>query len=336
VTPPRPPRVFAALAIGAVLLLSGCGGNHNVLNPESPPERRITHLFWIVMTGSWIGLGITAVFLFLGWARRNREGLPGGGGDMAGGVLVVALGVAVPIVVLSVLFWYSDLRVIGTTAAPAASSTSRTIEVIGHQWFWEVRYPGSKAVTANEIHIPTRTRINLVATTADVIHSFRVPELNRKIDMIPGKRNHILLYADKPGVYRGQCSEFCGFQHANMAMFVFAQPRAAFKRWLAHMAAPATSAGTGAATRGRAIFLSQSCAGCHTIRGTQARGRVGPDLTHLQTRTTLAAGTIPNTKGYLAEWVADPQHVKPGNKMPQVPLQGQEFQDLIAYLESLK
>jgi cytochrome c oxidase subunit II len=287
------------------------------------------------MTGAWIGLGVVAVFLFLGWTRRHREGLPGGGGDKAGAALVVVLGVAVPIVVLSVLFWYSDVRVLGDTAAPAAASTELTVEVVGHQWFWEVRYPGTGAVTANEIHIPMRTRVNLVAKTADVIHSFWVPRLNRKIDMIPGHPNRILLYADRPGRYRGQCSEFCGLQHAHMALAVIAERPDAFRRWLRRAGAPAATPRTAAQRRGRRVFLTEACAGCHTIRGTEADGRIGPDLTHLQTRETLAALTIPNSEEDLAAWVHDPQQVKPGNKMPSLPLKRPEFRDLLAYLESL-
>ena len=331
----RLPPGGVALATGCVLFAAGCGGSQNVLRPESHAERRISNLFWIMMGAAWLGLGVVALFLLLGWVRRHRSGLPGGGGDKAGAALVVVLGVAVPIVALSFLFWYSDVEVIGDTAAPAAASTAMTVEVVGHQWFWEVRYPGTDAVTANEIHIPVRTRVNLVARTADVIHSFWVPRLNRKIDMIPGQANRILLYADRRGVYRGRCSEFCGLQHANMQLLVIAEPPRAFRRWLRHMAAPAARPQTAASRRGREVFLSQACADCHTIRGTDAAGTVGPDLTHLQTRSTLAAVTIPNRKGYLGGWVLDPQHIKPGNKMPGLPLKGPEFQDLLSYLESL-
>src|SRR5204863_6382830 len=146
------------------------------------------------------------LLLFLGWARRAREGLPGGGGERRETALVVILGVVVPVTVLVLLFAYANVFVMRSTAAPAPGSTAMTIRVIGHQWFWEVRYPGTSAVTANEIHVPARTRVQVVATTADVIHSFWVPQLNRKIDTIPGQTNRVLLYADQPGVYRGQCA----------------------------------------------------------------------------------------------------------------------------------
>src|SRR5919205_1754167 len=150
-----------------------------------------------MLTGAAIGFGVIALFLFLGWARRNRDRLPFGGGERAATILVVSLGIAVPIVVLVTLFVWSDVFVLRSTAAPSVKSTQLTIDVIGHQWFWEVRYPGTTAVTANEIHIPVRTPVRINATTADVIHSFWVPQLNRKIDTIPGKLNAVQIYADK-------------------------------------------------------------------------------------------------------------------------------------------
>jgi cytochrome c oxidase subunit 2 len=169
-----------------------------------------------------------------------------------------------------------------------------------------------------------------------VIHSFWVPELNRKIDMIPGHPNRILLYADEPGSYRGQCGEFCGLQHTHMGMWVVAQEPAAFRAWLANMARPRRAPATAAARDGEGVFQGSQCASCHTIRGTPARGRIGPDLTHLATRATLAAATIPNTPADLREWITDPQHVKPGNKMPGLNLGASEVQALLAYLRSLR
>lgn len=317
-------------------LLAGCGGNQNTLDPHSHAAQSISDLFWIMMVGAFVGLGVVAFLLLLGWFRRHRSGMPGGGGDRAGATFVIVLGLAVPIVVLSVLFWYSDVHVIGATSAPAANSTSLTVDVVGHQWFWEIRYPGTKAVTANELHIPVRTRVNVVARTADVIHSFWVPELNRKIDMIPGHANRVLLYANRVGEYGGRCSEFCGLQHANMQMKVYADPPGVFRRWLHRMASPAREPRGGAAAQGQRVFLSQACAGCHTIRDTKANGTAGPDLTHVASRTTLAAVTIPNDAGYLRDWIRDPQHFKPGAKMPALPLSGSQLDALVAYLETLR
>jgi cytochrome c oxidase subunit II len=207
---------------------------------------------------------------------------------------------------------------------------------VGRQWFWEVRYPGHGVTTANEIHIPARTRVNLVARTADVIHSFWVPKLNRKIDMIPGQTNRILLYADKPGAYRGQCAEFCGMQHANMALEVYADPPARFNAWLAHEARPAPPPTGAAASSGQKVFLGYPCSSCHTLRGSGAKGQIGPDLTHLASRRTLAALTIPNDPHDLARWIQKPQTVKPGNKMPGLKLSSRELRELIAFLEQTR
>jgi len=289
-------------------------------------------LWWVMMTGAWIGFAVIALLLFLGWWRRSRPKLPFGGGERAATALVIGLGVGVPIVVLSLLFVWADLFVIRATDAPAASSTSLTVRVIAHQWWWEVRYPGTAAVTANEIHIPVNTRVNVVGTTGDVIHSLWVPELNRKIDLIPGRMNRMLWDADRTGIYDGRCSEFCGVQHAHRVVRVFLQPQAQIRAWLTNMSKSAMFSDS----RGEKVFLAHACSGCHQIRGTPARGLVGPDLTHLTSRTTLAAGTIPNTRDELANWIIDPQAVKPGNRMPALNLAGPDFDALLAYLRTLK
>jgi cytochrome c oxidase subunit 2 len=323
---------LAALA----LVVAGCGGDQNALAPKGKPEQAITHLWWWTMTGAWIGFGVVCALLFLGWLRRNRSELPFGGDDKAGTALVVGLGIAVPVVVLSLLFYWSNIVVLRSTAAPTPGSTEMTIRVVGHQWWWEVRYDGSKAVTANEIHIPVGVPVEVVGTTDDVIHSFWIPALNRKIDLIPGRSNRLLLEAERPGTYQGECAEFCGLQHAHMVATVVAEPSAAFRSWLENMAKPARAPATAQTKRGREVFLSQPCAACHQLRGTAASGDVGPDLTHLETRKTLAAGTIPNDPAHLAGWIVDPQHFKPGNKMPALQLGGSDFAALLAYLESLK
>jgi cytochrome c oxidase subunit II len=319
-----------------VLALAGCGGNQNTVAPAGHPERAIAHLWWVMLVGAWIGFAVIVFLLFLGWWRRGTAGLPGGHGEHTATILVVVLGVAVPIVVLVSLFVWSDFFVSKSVAAPAKGSTELSVRVIGHEWWWEVRYDGSRAVTANEIHIPTHTRVQVVATTDDVIHSFWVPELNRKIDMIPGLRNRLLLEADRAGVYRGQCSEFCGLQHAHMAVEVVAQPRAQFEAWLAHNAEDARVAAGADVQRGKHVFLANACADCHQVRGTSADGTVGPDLTHLAERTTLAALTIPNTPARLAAWVRDPQHDKPGTTMPDLHLRAADERALDSYLESLR
>lgn len=248
----------------------------------------------------------------------------------------MTFGMFLPLVALVVVFIVANFSVASVTGAPDPGSTAMTIVVTGNQWFWDVRYPGtSGAVTANEIHIPVRTRVNTVLRTDDVIHSFWMPQLNRKADMIPGHPNRILLYADRPGVYRGQCAEFCGLQHANMAMTVVAEPRARFRAWLANMARPRPAPAGPKQRRGEQVFLAQRCSSCHTIRGTRARGTIGPDLTHLATRSTLAAQTVPNTAPWLARWISDPQRIKPGTKMPALDLSAAEVRSLVAYLRGL-
>jgi cytochrome c oxidase subunit II len=319
------------------MLLAGCGSKQSTLDPVSGPAREIEHLWWVMMTGAWIVFGGTAAFLVLGWLRRRRTGWPFVGEREGLNVgLVVGFGLVVPLVVLSILFVFANVHVLNATSAPRPGSTDLTVEVVGRQWFWEARYPGTDAVTANEIHIPVRTRVEVIARTDDVIHSFWVPRLNRKIDMIPGRSNRLLLYADEPGVYRGQCSEFCGLQHAHMAFLVYADPPEEFRSWLAAVGSTRRPPGTDAARRGEEVFLSSACAGCHTIRGTEAVGAIGPDLTHVGSRQTLAALTIPNRPEELADWLRDPQHVKPGNKMPALGLTDTEIDALVSYLDGLK
>jgi cytochrome c oxidase subunit II len=329
----RPPRRLVAVFVLLIpLAVSGCG-KQDVLDPHSHPEHRITTLGWIMFTGAAIGFAVVVVLLFLGWVRRNRASLPFGGGERAATALVIALGVAVPIVVLSSLFVYSNIFLIRSTDAPARGSTSLTVRVIGHQWWWEVKYPGTRAVTANELHIPVGENVRVVGTTADVIHSIWVPELNRKVDVNPGHESVLLLAADRAGTYPGQCAEFCGLQHAHMELRVIAQPRARFRAWLAREAAPAVTGGGG---RGASVFTQEACGGCHEIRGTDARGQVGPDLTHVGSRQTIGAGVLPNDREHLREWIRDPQHAKPGNRMPDLPLTQADLGALVDYLAGLK
>jgi cytochrome c oxidase subunit 2 len=212
------------------------------------------------------------------------------------------------------------------------------IEVTGHQWWWEARYapdnPSATFVTANELHIPVGAPVLLRLKSADVIHSFWVPSLMGKTDTIPGRTNITWLQAERPGIYRGQCTEYCGRQHAGMAVSVVAQRASDFGAWLASQQAPAAPASASVA-QGAALFNAH-CGACHTVRGSEAAGAVGPDLTHLMTRATLASGLMPNTPGGLAGWVANPQAIKPGARMPAAGLSGPQLNAVVAYLESLK
>lgn len=330
--------VVGAVAIAAPLLVSGCADNgQNMLHPHSPQAGEISTLWWAMMAVGWVVFLGSVAFLVIGWRRRHEEGLPiFGQSSTASTGLVVLFGIAIPVVVLTAVFVVANLFITQQTQPPAQAATAMTVRAIGHQWWWEFRYPGTTAVTANELHIPVRTKVNVVATTADVIHDFWVPELNRKIDMIPGHPNRVELYSDSVGVFRGQCAEFCGLQHAHMSMKVFVQPPAQYRAWLANMAGPARTPATPLQRSGENTFLTQQCSSCHMIRGTSAHGVIGPDLTHLATRTSLAADTIPNDRGSLAGWILDPQHVKPGNDMPGLNLTGSQAQAVLAYLESLR
>jgi len=328
-------RLLVPVVLAAVA--AGCGGTQSTLDPKGRPAAEIATLWWWMLVIACVVFAGAVGLIGLAWVRRRREGLPvvkDSGRRNLG--LVVLFGIAIPITVNIGLFVIANFVVIKQTEAPAAATTPLTIEVIGRQWFWEVRYPGTGAVTANEIHIPARTRVNVVTSTSDVIHSFWVPQLNRKIDMIPGRRNRVLLVSDKPGRYRGQCAEFCGLEHARMAMYVYVQKPADFQRWLRAEAAPARAPSSAAARAGRDAFFANQCASCHTIRGTPARGVVGPDLTHVGSRSSIAALTLPNTRAALTDWLRDPQHAKPGNRMPDLDLSRAELRSLVAYLEGLR
>jgi cytochrome c oxidase subunit II len=328
-------RARSVLPILCMLALGGCGSSQNSLQPHSRPASEIRWLWWGMLAAAAVVFFGAVAMLALAWIRKRSPGLPLlGQRKGAVDLLVVLFGIAIPVVVLVALFVVANLVVIRTTQAPAQGSTQMSIEVTGKQWFWVVAYDGTNAVTANEIHIPTRTRVRVNVHTADVIHSFWVPELNRKIDTTNGLRNSEVLYADRPGRYLGDCAELCGLQHAHMGLEVVAQPPAQFRAWLAGQARPA--AGAGAQAQGRRVFVADQCASCHQIRGTSAAGQIGPDLTHVASRRTLAALTIPNTPRSLAAWLSDPQKIKPGNKMPDLGLSRADVHALVAYLESLK
>jgi cytochrome c oxidase subunit 2 len=214
------------------------------------------------------------------------------------------------------------------------------IELVGHQWWWEARYqfddPSRNFATANELHIPVGRPVLITLRSNDVIHTLWVPNLQGKKDLIPGRTAVMRLQADRPGTYRGQCAEFCGLEHAMMALLVVAEPPAQYEAWTAHQAAPAQPPADALAQHGQEVFLGKTCVMCHTISGTDAGGKLGPDLTHLASRQTIAAGMFPNNRGHLAGWIADPQALKPGVNMPANALAPNDLQALLAYLENLK
>jgi cytochrome c oxidase subunit II len=323
-----------AIAGLVAVLATGCNSNQAITNPATGPAREINTLWWAMFAGAMVVFGVVVGLLVLAFVRRHRSD-DASDDDRGPYMVIIGGGLAAPIVFLAILFGFV-IHVMPATSAPPGP-TKLTIEVIGHQWFWEVRYHGTPAVTANEIHIPAATPVDVRVTTADVIHSFWVPRLNRKIDMIPGQVNRIELDAPDPGVYRGQCSEFCGVGHAQMAFDVIVQPPGKFRAWLRNQAAPATQPPGADATRGQQAFMTVGCQDCHAIRGTPASGRVGPDLTHVGSRRTLAALTIPNTPRSLYDWITNPQRIKPGARMPGfASLPASERHALVTYLEGLR
>jgi cytochrome c oxidase subunit II len=251
---------------------------------------------------------------------------------------IVGVSVALTAVILFVFLVASVWSERAMSSVAAASAVS--IDITGHQWWWEVEYedptPSHRARTANEIHIPVGQPVVLKVTSHDVIHSLWIPNLQGKRDLIPGYTTAIWLQADRPGVYRGQCAEFCGLQHAHMALMVTAESNDQFQQWLTAQWQEAALPSSPTEYRGRDVFLASTCTQCHTVRGTIAGATLGPDLTHVASRGTLAAATIPNTIGHRAGWVVDSQRIKPGNRMPPNSIRGDDLQALLAYLGNLK
>lgn len=296
----------------------------------------VERLWWILFGIASAVFAIVMGLVVVALLRRKRpasETAPREEEVHWGGPFILVAGVVIPAVILSGSFALTLHEM--ALLSSAGSKAGMTIDVVGHDWWWEARYPNG-AVTANEIHIPTGETVRVRLTTADVIHSFWVPQLQTKTDMIPGRSNQTWLRTGTPGRYRGQCAQFCGLQHAHMIFYVVAEDPATFQSWLAGQQATAQPPTTPSAAVGQQVFLTQDCSGCHTIRGTSAAGVVGPDLTHLATRQTIAAGTLANTPANLAAWITDPQHAKPGVIMPpNTQLSQQQLQGLIDYLDSL-
>ena len=316
---------------------------HSVLSPMGPQAGRIGAFWWLMF---WVGAVVMVLITLalLGAMIRSRRRAesetpqpiaPESGRRM---VLVVGGALAVTVLTLFVLL-VASVRT-GRALGSLATSNPLTIEVVGHQWWWEIEYqdpvPANLVSDANEIHIPVGRPVLIRGTSRDVIHSFWVPSLHGKKDLIPGHTTDTWIQADKPGVYRGLCAEFCGHQHAQMQFLVVAEPPEKFQAWLAAQRRPAPPPKTPLQARGRQVFLQLQCALCHTIRGTEAGGTIGPDLTHIASRRTLGAGILPNTRGHLGGWIVNAQSVKPGSRMPPTAVRSEDLNALLAYLESLQ
>jgi cytochrome c oxidase subunit 2 len=343
----RPLRWLAFVPTALLPFLPGCGGSQSVLNPQGVQAVPLAKLFWVfagVCGAIWILVIIALAIVILRRPRAGHDLVDPLGVDVHGERrMTIVVGSLVTLTAL-ILIAFTFLSYLATRGL-AASGEPLTIEVTGYQWWWNVRYENSDSSqvfdTANEIHVPIGRPIRIDLKAADVIHSFWAPTLTGKQDLIPGQDNVLWFTAKRVGQYRGQCAEFCGWQHAHMAFLVIAESEADFQAWRAGQIKSANSAfdpgaGLAGTPSGEQIFMTRGCALCHAIRGTNAGGRAGPDLTHLASRRTLAAGTLPNTKQDLLAWIADPQSIKPGNKMPQVPLDRSELDALIEYLRMLQ
>ena len=299
-----------------------------------PEAARLATLGWImIVIATVVFVVVMAILLLPIWRRRHAPPTDHPPVETNDRAWVLYGGALVPALILAGVFVLT-LSTLRATAAPA--NMPLTVEVIGHQWWWEVRYPSLGIVTADEIHVPAGQNVRVLLTSPDVIHSFWVPNLAGKTDLIPGQPNSTWLRSDTAGVWRGECAEYCGMQHAHMALSVVAQPAGAFARWAALERANAPQPADSATLAGEQAFQEASCASCHTVRGTRAGGMVGPDLTHLASRLTLAGGTLANTRGNLAGWIENPDRVKPGTKMPAIPLDGPTLEAIVGYLESLR
>ena len=330
----------------ALFLLSAGGGdplNSSALDPAGPVAGSTRWLAWFAFgVAAAVYVATIGALFWAAWRARRRES--------RGELLVadserrmtrsVSLAVGATVLIL-IVFFMVDMSVERTLRIPR-SEQPLTIELIGHQWWWEVRYPGETPqdhfTTANEIHIPVGQTVQLELSSRDVIHSVWVPSLAGKKDLTPGYKDTVWFQASEPGVYRGQCAEFCGHQHALMGLLVIAEPVGDFTRWQERMRQPATPPPDTdtLARRGQQVFLTGPCVLCHTVEGTPAGSLIGPDLTHVGSRLTIAAGTLENTRSNLARWIGDPQAVKPGNRMPQPELTRSEVDALVAYLEALQ
>lgn len=326
-----------SLAIVLAVAPGGCTGIQSALDAHAKEAGAITWLIWVftaVCAAIWL---MVMLALAIGLLRRRRLGdAPLGAHYGAGRTRVIAtatLLTGVTVIALSVLSYLTDKGL--ATPGPAPLS----VTLIGHQWWWEIRYddpdPSRSFTTANELHLPVGVQVKLSLQSTDVIHSFWVPSLSGKEDLIPGWKNDISFTPQSPGLYRGQCAEFCGLQHAHMGLLVAVQPKAEFEAWYAAQVAPAAAPQAGA-QRGHDVFMSSGCILCHAIRGTRAGGRVGPDLTHVGSRMALAAETLPLSRDTLALWIANPQGVKPGANMPRVRLADADLDAVARYLESLR
>jgi cytochrome c oxidase subunit 2 len=322
------------------LALTGCTGWQSAIDVHGASAISLKHLIVLIVATCSVVWALVMVALMVAlWRRRETRDSPMALDPRRQRRMRLAVGGAVAATVI-IISAFTVSSFFTTRELTVAGNDDLTIKVRGLQWWWGVEYFGSKPdlrfETANEIHIPVGRNVRVQLEGLDVIHSFWVPSLAGKQDLIPGRPNEITIRAERPGVYRGQCAEFCGLQHAHMAFFVVAEEQPAFEAWTALQRDNAVASSDAEVIAGQRVFLSRQCAACHAIRGTAANGKTGPDLTHVGGRKYIAAGLLETTRGSLAAWIADPQTLKPGNNMPMVPLAAEELRSVSAYLASLK
>jgi cytochrome c oxidase subunit II len=308
------------------------GGIFNASSPEMTAMAGLT-FYMLAIAIAILGIIVVAVTYII-IRYRKRRGDEGEPYQEFGNIKVEIIWTVIPALIVAVLFFLTVKTML--VVDPPKGDRKPDIIIIGHQWWWELYYPNSRVLTANEVHIPVGEKWLARLESVDVIHDFWVPELFRKIDLIPGHPNHIWLVAGKPGTYLGACAEFCGTQHANMRIRVIAQTREEFDAWEKKQLKIPKTPTFGEAAKGAKLFLTDACMNCHTIRGTAAAARVGPDLTHINTRETIGAGVLMNTPENLKKWLSNPQAYKPGSLMPNMKLSNDEVNQIVAYLESLK
>ena len=317
---------------GAVLTACSNKGSPSMLDPKGPEAHRIAGVWWLMFGLATAVYVIVAGFIIVAMLRGRRTA-SGKGSRISDGHFIWIGGIIVPAVILLVL---AVATVDSSNHLRAAERDPLRIEVVGKRWWWAVDYLDQHFTTANEVHVPVGRPIELGLDSDNVVHSFWVPQLGGKVDLIPGQHNVWRFKADRVGTYRGTCAEYCGIQHAKMSFLVVAQTPASFDTWALRRENPPSVPAGQLEANGEQVFVRAPCAGCHTVRGTSAQGTIGPDLTDFGSRSTIGSATVPNSPGYLGGWIVDAQTIKPGALMPPISLEPRDTQALIAYLESLK
>ena len=334
-------RVRRVIFIAPLLVgIAGCTGQQSALDPRGPQAEHLADLIWNftwICGAVWCLVMLVLMVALLRGHPPRPDPLAVNPPRERRAVTVVSIAVtATALIVLSLTI----LSYISQQKLFAKETPAITVTVTGYQWWWDIQYEGERPDrafnTANEIYVPVGKPVRLKLNARDVIHSFWVPSLMGKMDLIPGQENEIQFVASRPGVYRGQCAEFCGWQHAHMGILVVALDPAEFEVWREGQIKPATSPSDPERQKGEALFVAKACVMCHTVRGTPAGSRVGPDLTHFGSRKTIAAATLAMSRGNIGAWIVDPQGIKPGVNMPSVTLEPDEVDPLISYLAGLK